>query len=452
MVRFSKKRPLRFATAKVGFGVLLVVLSTEAGADQTLYKQGDTEIDLSFMAGAAAFAGRDSIFGASDTFLGADTDHWTEYAGELGLSFQRTFGVGTVFGAATGLYSATTGDDASGLTIGLDDTAESSLGQLYLGWRVENVFAGLSNDTLSLSVGQQDYVIGTGLIIGSGSDNGGELGGWVTGPRSEFANSGILSLKSDELLLELIQLENDPRLGGPSGELRGVNLEFALPALHVGAGGDSNRVGVTYLRLDSDVPEFQPIDVYSLRGDISPWANLTLSGEYVLENNRMIHADAFFVQGTYAFADAPWTPSVTARYARFDGDDPDTETNEMFFEIAYGATDYGYWIQGDITGNYLLGNGNVESSMVRATLAPTASVTVNLIWLGFTLVVPEELDPAVTSDDFGDEFNLAVDWQVTDQVLVSAVLGAMVPGAAAKQWTGGRDTWLYSMVAATFTL
>ena len=57
-----------------------------------------------------------------------------------------------------------------------------------------------------------------------------------------------------------------------------------------------------------------------------------------------------------------------------------------------------------------------------------------------------------TSDDFGDEVDLTVDWQATDRIYVSAVLAQLNPGDAAKQWTGGDKDWKYAMLSVSFTL
>jgi hypothetical protein len=167
-------------------------------------------------------------------------------------------------------------------------------------------------------------------------------------------------------------------------------------------------------------------------------------------SNYDIRADGWYAQAAYEAKDLPWSPVFSYRYATFDGDDPDTPRNENFRGIAYGYTDYGTWFQGEITGNYPLGNGNLKSHMLRAKAQPSEKVTLNLIYYNFTLDEPSALDAGVKSDDWGDEVNLIVDWQATDKVYVIGVLGALFPGDAAEQWVGGDDTWLYSMLYASY--
>ena len=111
--------------------------------------------------------------------------------------------------------------------------------------------------------------------------------------------------------------------------------------------------------------------------------------------------------------------------------------NDEFNPLAYGYTDYGYWFQGEIAGNYPLYNNNLKSDMVRVNAKPLETVTVNVFYYKFTLDDPQSF--GVTSDDFGDEVDLMVDWQATDRIYVIAVLAQLNPDNAAEQWTGGRQ-------------
>jgi hypothetical protein len=155
---------------------------------------------------------------------------------------------------------------------------------------------------------------------------------------------------------------------------------------------------------------------------------LTLSGEYAHQESDDIEADGWYAQAAYEAKNLPWSPVFSYRYARLDGDDPDTATDENFKSIAYGYTDYGFWYQGEITGNYPLGNDNLTSHMLRAKMQPSEKVTLNLIYYNFSLDEPSALDAGVTSDDWGDEVNFIVDWQATDKVYVIGVAGVLFPG------------------------
>jgi hypothetical protein len=419
-------------------------VSLPATADYTFYDRNDTRAAFSLDLVAAGFYNPDSWFGEAESFVGTDTDGWMEFGAEAGVSFETALGPGSLYGALSGLYTTTEGDDASGTTVDLDDTDDFTREQGHLGWRTDDVFSGLANDTVSISIGRQDYSIGTGIVVSDGSGDGGHRGGWYIGMREVFPESVILRLQSDELLLEAFTLENDPRRGGTNGEASGVNAEYDF--------GDKGTIGGSYLYVDARLPAFDEIDVYSVRAELEALDGLSLSGEYVREESSDIEANGYYAQGSYEFQRTAWTPALTYRFAHFDGDDLGTDTDEQFREIAYGHTDYGYWVQGEITGNYPLGNGNLVTHMLRAKVTPFEGIATSLLYYDFSLDQKQIFGDPVTSDDWGAEINLTVDWAATDNVEIIGVLGTLMPGDAAEEWVGGDDDWRYLMLYVSYAL
>jgi hypothetical protein len=425
------------------FAGAALTAATAAG-EYTVYESGDRKVNFELTVIGAQFLNQDSWFGESESFLGADTDDWSEFGAEPGLTFEAGLGGGTLFGAVSGVYTTTGGDDASGLTVGSNDADDLTLEQGHLGWRVSDLFPGLEDDTLSISVGRQDYSIGTGMIINDGGSDGGDRGGWYIGMRKAFQNSALLKLESKTLKAEAFRLKNNPRSGGVQGEAYGGNLEYTFP-FNITLGG-------TYMVVDPDLPATDDLDVYDVRASWEIISGVTVSGEFAREDSSQVEADGWYGQIAYAPAEMAWSPTFTYRFAHFDGDDPETTKDEQFKEIAYGFTDYGYWYQGEITGNYPLANANVDSHMLRANVTPREGVTVNLIYYNFSLDQKQIFGDPVTSDDFGDEYNLTVDWEATERVYVIGVLGLLKPGDAAKEWVGGNDDWRYVMFYVSYTL
>jgi hypothetical protein len=423
-----------------------VLFNTAALAEYELYKKGGTTLVFNADLAVAGFLNNNSWFGESKSFLGDNTDSWMELGFEPQLSLETPLGKGTFYGKLSAVFTDTFSDDASGLTIGADDTHDLKVEQGHIGWKMSDLFSGLEDDVFSLSIGRQDYVIGTGLLIADGGGDGGDRGGWYLGMRKAFRNTAIVRLASKELLAEAFYLENQPRSGGTEGDVAGANLEYHF--------GEGLTLGGTYLLADANnVADVDELDVYSGRASWKPLAGLTLSGEYVHQKSDQIEADGWYAQAAYEARDLPWSPVFSYRYARFDGDDPDTARNENFRAIAYGYTDYGYWYQGEITGNYPLGNNNLSSHLLRAKMQPNDKVTLNLMYYNFTLDEPSALTGGVapvTSDDWGDEVDFIVDWQATEKVYVIGVVGVLFPGKAAEQWVGGDDDWLYSMLYASY--
>ena len=410
-------------------------------AEQTLYGNADraTELVLNLDAIGAWYQSDDSWFGESEAFLGAPVDRWAEFGVEPTLSLETRAGRGSLFAALSGVYTSTVGDDAAGSTVGLADTDALTLEQAHVGWRLDDVFAALDGDTLSITAGRLDYSIGTGLIVDDGGADGGDRGGWYLGMRKSFSQSLVATLDSETWLVEVFQLKNQPRAGDTRGEARGANVEYRF--------GDSAALGTSYFQVDTDEPLFETLDVYSARASFSAGNGLELAAEYADEGSGQIDATGYYTEIGYALESRPW--SVRFRRARFSGDDPATALDERFREIAYGMTDWGSWYQGEITGEYALGNGNLESRLARLTLAPSIDVTVNVMYYRFTLDQPASF--GATADDWGDELNFTVEWAATDLVSVTGVLGVLSPGDAAEQIVGGGSDWTHAMLLVSFS-
>ncbi len=420
--------------------ILSVVVSSAASAQLNLVDKDKTKLDLNVEVVGATFGFTGSYFGNSEEFNGANTDTWSEGALEIGLALETKAGEGAFFAELSGLYTRTWGDDASGLTVGLDRTEEFSLEQTHVGWRSGGTFASLDEDALTLKAGSFDYRVGTGLLIADGASDGGERGGWFLSARKAFRNGFLVTFDTGPWKAEGFYLENETRFEGIQGYGWGFNLEYEIAA----AGLD---LGLLWVESE-DVPEKGKIGTTAtgLRADWAATDGLSFSGEVVLQDKDGAEPKGFFVNGSYGWHDKGWKPKVSYRYASFSGDDLSTPGDEGWSSFAYGFTDYGYWFQGEITGNYPLGNDNLKSHMIRLELSPNEDLTLNVIYYDFTLNQPHIFGDPVSSLDWGDEIDLAADWVVGDHLFVNGVFGVLFPGQAAIDWTGGDEDWIYGML------
>jgi alginate export protein len=414
-------------------------------AEHELYRDEErgTKLDFTLDLAAAWYGGKDSWFGHSETFLGASTDTWADIGAAPGLTFETRAGKGTFFAALSTVYTSTAGDDASGLTVGLDKKSELTLELGNVGWKAEDLFDALEGDTLTITVGRQNYSIGSGLLINDGAEDGGERGGWYLAMRKAFTEAVVASLDSDKWLFEAFRLQNHPRKGGPLGEAYGANVEYKL--------GEESRLGTTYMEVESNVPASVKLDVYSARASWRGQGGFGVAGEYADESSSQISSRGYYGEVSYAFHENGWSPVLSYRYAHFDGDNPATPVDERFHEIAYGFTDWGSWYQGEITGEYALGNGNLISNLLRVQLAPREDLTLNAMLYKFTLDRPASF--GVLSNDWGDEVNFTAEWQVNERMLVTGVLGMLFPGDAARQYVRSTtaDDWLHAMILVTYS-
>jgi Alginate export len=421
---------------------LCSIAATAAGAVELLDgKSTETKLDLNADFVTAGFMNSNPWFGRSKEFLGADTNHWLELGFEPKLALETPVGRGTLVAQLSGVYTRTWGDDASGLTIGLSNAEAFTLEQANVGWKAKDLFPGIGDHEFSLTVGNQDYSIGTGMIINDGGGDGGPRGGWYIGMRKAFEESVIARLKTSKWLIEGFHLNNRPRAGGIKGEADGANVEYTFADAVLGG---------SYIYVNPKLAGADSLNVVSGRIDWGGERNLHLRGEYIIENNAQINAAGWYAEADYSAKAVRWSPIFSYRYAHFDGNKPGSSKDGQWREIAYGSTDYGYWYQGEIAGNYPLGNANVVSQMVRAKFKPLEKLTSSVIYYRFTLDQPGALAQDVTDDHFGDEIDVTADWQATDKLALTGVLAALLPGEAAKQWTGGNKSWLYSMLLVSY--
>ncbi len=166
------------------------------------------------------------------------------------------------------------------------------------------------------------------------------------------------------------------------------------------------------------------------------------------QSSGQIDATGDYAEIGYVLESRAWSPEIRFRRARFSGDDPTTALDERFrdrvrldgLDLVVPRRDHG---------EYVLGNGNLESELVRLTLTPSERITFNAMYYRFTLDQPASF--GATSADWGDELNFTVDWAATEQVSVTGVLGVLQPGDAAEQIVGGGSRWLHTMLLVSYS-
>ena len=106
------------------------------------FEQNSVTVDIEAEIQTTLYTNSNSYFGQSEEFIGVNTDHWLEIAGEAGFLAAKETANGEVFIETTGLYTQTFGDDASGLTAELESHSEFKVEQAHIGWRSGGLFEG----------------------------------------------------------------------------------------------------------------------------------------------------------------------------------------------------------------------------------------------------------------------------------------------------------------------
>jgi hypothetical protein len=272
--------------------------------------------------------------------------------------------------------------------------------------------------------------------------------------RKAFEFAAIAKLTTGPFMGELVYLhpDDDP---DTSTDVTGANVEWTFSErAKVGAGywyvGDSQNV-----RRDG-------LDLVNLRGEFHPLRRLpglVFSTEAVYEKNDDVNSSwGGYSELGYGFDDAPCKPFVSYRYAMFTGERGGADQIEAFDPLFYGFSDWNTWYLGEILGEYIGTNRNLNVHTVRFRVQPQEAWTVNLFWLNFRLdnlateLTPRLFDPRIvniTSKNLGNEVDLTLDWAMNDHVNWSAVVGALFPSRGLKQGSGGDDTWMHFMLYAS---
>ena len=168
------------------------------------------------------------------------------------------------------------------------------------------------------------------------------------------------------------------------------------------------------------------------------------------EERSDLEAYGWYGEIGYAADDLPWSPYLSYRYAFFSGDEGGTSGKSKNFDpLFYDGPDWGIWTQGEILGEWVLANSNLISHTVRLNAYPTDKLTLTALYYYFLLDDP---GPAGVDDhDFSQEINLIADYAVNGNLSVGLVGAISFPEDAAKQFTGGDDTWSELIAYATVT-
>lgn len=429
-----------------------------ADLDPTLYRDGDTYLAPTLQIDGAMFAAKNAWLGESRANAGDHVGWWGEFGVAPGMEGALALGgAGTLRGRVSGVWTTTQiGLDAAGSN-SEDRTPERiTLEDAYVGWSSGDLFPALGEDAIDLSFGSQRYQVGSGFLFWDGSTDGGSRGGYWIGMRKSFELAGIAKLTTGPFTGRAVYLQPN-EIDDTSTDVAGADVEWKF--------GDRGMLGAGYWYFaDSDDFRRDGLDVLDLRGEVNPLdflPGLVVSGELVYQkNDRYNESWGGYAEIGHAFDDTVAKPFVSYRYSAFSGDEGSANEIEAFDPLFYGMTDWSSWYLGEIFGEWVGANRNLETHALRLRAEPTEDVTVNLIGLVFVLdefateLQPRLFDPRVVNirdKDLAEEVDLIVDWSVSENLLVSAVVGVLFPNQGAQDAVGASSVWTQAMLYASLS-
>lgn len=472
---------------------VLGLAATPASADFSLYEQGGLKIDGAFTGGVTLFTSPGAQFGAGSwTNNGGApgkriTGHsnWSEtfLHPELKASY-TTEKYGTFYGDVSGQFTMTGGHGEPSListTYGHPWMVE--LENLYGGWKSGTTLTGLGLDEngLDLSGGRQSFRVADGFLISNGTNNIGKRGMFWTQSRTAFGQTGLAKFSSGQVRGDVFYLQNNAsnsvmlpsmyenartRVLGANLELFGNADQVEGKAAPDGAANYADRkwyAGVTFFKvMDADsrgVYSFNQgqaastvtntlssardgMNVFSFHmgGNPLPFLpDFSLYANAVKEKNNthaaQVDAEAYYIEPGYQLSSVMWTPKLSYRYAHFSGDkDPNDAKKTAYDPFFYNAITRGFgtWFIGEIVGNYVISNSNVNIHQLTFSVNPRDDLKLSVLAFDYKYDAKTQL-ANVTSSDIAREIDFAAEWTISDNVLLSAAFGMATPGNGYKQ-------------------
>jgi hypothetical protein len=491
--RFRKLSPNGVRPA-AGFllAAAMLAAAAEARADETLYDEDGTKVTGAFTGVVGVFGVGNVDFGAGDfnsptTSTVRNTERvWVESSVKPSIAAETplwSYGTGYSLFSFVAQGTRGSGDAVSSLpqyalrsTTGNQPT-HIDLEDAVVGWRSGDTFKDtLGADALDVSYGNQDFLVGDGLVIGAGIYNAFGRGAFYTSLATNFERTAIVKLNPDGVpvranLFKLEDRVDQDLLQGfdqSKAKLAGFNAEWFKAGEK--KEGDTTTppdlwtLGVLYFNIyDADSTpvtfSFSPtstasslsqsanregLNVFSFRaaGSFLEFdRDILFYGEYVGEQNgnanRRVDADAWYVEPGYKFSDVAWTPQFAFRYAHFSGEsDPNGRVKHSYDSLFYtaGPRGYGSWYLGEIYGWYLGTPSNIDVVMASANVSPLDTLTTGVIFYDFRFDQTAQFNnPSITNDHALDEVDLYATWTPQKWLTISSVLGFGIPGEGFKQ-------------------
>ncbi|QEY73425.1 alginate export family protein [Pseudomonas denitrificans (nom. rej.)] len=418
--------------------LLLASLTSLAHADSH-YENGDLQADFSLSSGATFIDSHNVNFGAGQRDyrsgeVKGERAVWQEAFLKPEASFRYTLDQDLrLVGGASLVAAHTFGDgDAGGYTRNSD--GKTSLEELY---------AGIERGPWRLTLGNQNFRVGTGFILADGNlDLLGE-GAYWSGPRTAFRDGAILAYRGGALSGQAFSVRNDDDLGG--ARFSGANLDY--PFLR----GQLGLMALKVSDVGSQTNQIAPrngMQVYNLRwldGGFEALPELSISAEYGLQTGEgeqvSFSGHAWYVRLDYGFADLPLQPKLTYRYALFSGDDdPSDDRRKSWDPLSKAYTERGSWVIGDVVGNYLLNDSNERVHMWRLAGQVAPGLSAGTVYYQFSLDEENYYGQPVSDRRFADEAAVYLDWAASSQLFATLSYNWVKPKAAARE-VFGNDTF-----------
>jgi hypothetical protein len=376
-----------------------------------------------------------------------------------------------------------------------DAPQHAALEDAVIGWHSGDLFSGsLGEDAIEISGGRQSFVLGDSFLIGTGVVNGFGRAAFYLQPRASFDDAAILKLNFSPVRARLFNLENrvdqDLMQGfdQPKTQFFGLDIALFEPSdaepRPIAAGekqAPTAAQAVQTTRVTKEAPDlwsagfdflhvyeadstpgtfsFPPgepsptLSIYGNRNGLNVYSgylagsffkfdpNIRIHSQFVMERNdaidRQVKAAAWYVEPGYIFSRLPWMLQLNLRYAHFSGDPNPNDRLKQSYDPLFttgGDRGFGSWFLGEIFGQYISPNSNLNVAMAHLKCSLLDTVDSGIIYYDFHFDQTAQFNnPSITSKNAAQEVDFYSIWSPTEWLTVSGVVGFAVPGFGLKQ-------------------
>jgi hypothetical protein len=406
-------------------------------------------------------------FGAAVDSRGRAETTFGETVAKLGFTFEKKLGWTELEGRISGVLMSTINADVYGVA---DDESQGDLNEGYL------KFKKINHSPFDLKVGRQNIFIEKSFI--SGDANPEDAAIWISAHKSfPFAvrmdgDFGKLQTTAFWADTELYSQQGDQREVGKRGKegvsFVGINLHYDLSDTAYLYGGYYRKIDESNITFTSFSPGGKDLFSENNTNALDLGFDATVktyhfAGEFVYQlgdagrlGGQELNREAYagFAQARYNFNQSS-NPYLKLMYAFFSGDSNlEDDKAEDYDPLFITSRIWNEWLIGQLVGEVQLSNTNKYAYIAEAGFSPMPGMQMAFMYLKHFLdeqyLGQSRGRKALNNDDYADELNMLIDYEVNSHTSAHFGAGYIIPGDAAEEFFGNDNDTFFTQVWLKF--
>ncbi len=395
-------------------------------------------------------------YGASADTRGRAETTFGETVAKLGFTFEKRLPWAVLEGRVSGVLMSTINADVYGIA---DNESQGDLNEGFL------LLKKINRSPIDIKVGRQNIFIEKSFI--SGDANPEDAAIWISAHKSfpfavrvdgDFGRLKTLAFWADT---ELYSQQSDQREAGKRGKegvsFTGINMHYDFSETAYLYGGyyrkidESNITFANFSPGGKDLFSENNTNAFDIGLDAAA-GSFHFAGEFVYQTGdagRLAgqklsrNAHAGFAQARYSFNHSV-NPYLKFMYVFFSGDsDLEDDEAEDYDPMFITSRVWNEWLIGQHVGEVQLPNTNKYAFIVETGFSPMPRMQIAFMFLKHYLderyLGVSRGRKLLSSDDYADEWNLLIDYEINNHVFAHVGAGYVIPGKAAEEFFDNND-------------